>query len=149
MRQEAHFGQEVVPVMLAAAYQRQDLLYRVAGVDRDIEQALSQPEQAELPAQVGAAPLQVDQADGGYQELGNSSAQHAYETPEEAQENMAGFVEGGVHEIQRREIVFFGEPARIEQEKDGDHSRPGPEPAGRASFAGHGLRGRPGAGSRR
>lgn len=85
--------------MRAAAHQRQFLLYRVGGVNADVEQALAYPEQAELPAQVGALPQEVDQTGGRDEQLEESAAQRHDELPEEAEENVARFVKGQVDEV--------------------------------------------------
>ena len=111
--------------MPAPAHQGQDLLYGVPGVDADIEQVLPDPEQAELPAQVRAAPHQVYKADGRDQQLEDGAAQGSDEVPEKAQENMAGFMERQVDEIEERKIILVFQPLDIKNKKAGRNDSPG------------------------
>lgn len=111
-------GPIVGVVWILAAHQRQFMRPCIGHVAGNVEQVFGHPHQAEMVAEVLLLPVHFICAGAGYQQLHQCAAVDAQTAPKQAENRMAGFVEGKVGRIQ------YGHPAAYSVDKQND-SRPG------------------------
>src|SRR5690606_19899431 len=103
--QQSEAAEQVVPVVLAAAHQGQRLGARIGDVQRHVAQVLAGPEQTAGALQQLLATQEVPCTGNGKDKLTQRAAQPVQQLAKQAEEEVAGLVEGEVDVVQNRHEI--------------------------------------------
>src|SRR5438876_3944488 len=132
--EQAELAQQVVPVVLPAAHERQLLGARILDVDRDVPEALGDPPERHGRGMAIAAAPEVPHEERGHEELHQRPAQGADELPEDSEQRVPHLVDREIEAVEPTVVVGVEHEIRAVEREHGAQGLPGASLAGRAHF---------------